>query len=268
MLFTKGAGLAFFLFFYRILNMLNIDNNSNMSEVSQEKSQILHEMIAARVYFGHRTSKTNPRMKQYIAGAKNGLEIIDLEKTYDQLEEAKKFIGDLSQKGKMLMIVGTNPMIRDLVQVAAEKAGCWCAINHWIGGLLTNFKTVYTRLKYLRELREKDSKGELQKYTKKERIKFQKEIIDLSEMFKGLDKCDRLPDALLVVNTKLHETAVKEAKKINIPMIGILDTDSDPRMIDYPIIASDHTRSSVEYILNQLISAFNENKQKIVVEKK
>ena len=87
-------------------------------------------------------------------------------------------------------------------------------------------------------------------------------------MFKGLDKCDRLPDALLVVNTKLHETAVKEAKKINIPIIGILDTDSDPRMIDYPIIASDHTRSSVEYILNQLISAFNENKQKIVVEKK
>ncbi len=248
--------------------MLNIDNNSNTNENSQEKNQVLRDMITARVYFGHRTSKTNPRMKQYIAGAKNGLEIIDLEKTYDQLEEAKKFIADLSQKGKMLMIVGTNPMVRDLVQLAGEKANCWFVINKWIGGFLTNFKTVYMRLKYLRDLREKDAKGDLQKYTKKERINFQKEIIDLSEMFKGLDKCDRLPDALLVVNTKLHETAVREAKKINIPMIGILDTDSDPRMIDYPVIASDHTRSSVDYILNQLVSAYNENKQKIVVEKK
>jgi len=133
---------------------------------------------------------------------------------------------------------------------------------------ISNFKTVYLRLRYLRDLREKDAKGDLQKYTKKERINFQKEIIDLSEMFKGLDKCDRLPDALLVVNTKLHETAVREAKKINIPMVGILDTDSDPRMIDYPVIASDHNRSSVDYILNQLVSTYIENKQKIVVEKK
>lgn len=236
--------------------MLNIENNSNIGEFSQEKNQSLRDMIANRVYFGHRSSKTNPRMKPYIAGTKNGLEIIDLEKTYDQLEKAKKFISDLSQRGKMIMVVGTNPMVKDLVQAIAEKGKCWFVVNKWIGGFITNFKTIYIRLKYFRDLKEKEAKGELQKYTKKERIGFQKEILDLSEMFKGLDKCDRLPDALIVVNAKLHETAVKEAIKAHIPLIGILDTDSDPRMIDYPIVASDHTRSSVEYILNQLISAY------------
>jgi len=239
--------------------MLNTENNSNINEFSQEKNQSLRDMIAARVYFGHRSSKTNPRMKPYIAGTKNGLEIIDLEKTYDQLEKAKKFINDLNQKGKIIMIVGTNPMVKDLVQSAAEKIKCWFVVNKWIGGFITNFKTIYTRLKYFRDLKEKETKGELQKYTKKERINFQKEILDLSEMFKGLDKCDRLPDALIVVNTKLHETTVREAMKTKIPIIGILDTDSDPRMIDYPIVASDHTRSSVEYILNQLISAYHTN---------
>jgi small subunit ribosomal protein S2 len=236
--------------------MLNIDNNSSTNENLQEKNQVLRDMITARVYFGHRSSKTNPRMKPYIAGTKNGLEIIDIEKTHDQLEKAKKFINDLSQKGKMIMIIGTNPMVRDLVQIAGEKAKCWFVVNKWIGGFITNFKTIYNRLRYLRDLKEKEAKGELQKYTKKERINFQKEIIDLSEMFKGLDKCDRLPDALIVINTKLHETAVREAVRAHIPIVGVLDTDSDPRTIDYPIVASDHTRSSVEYILNQLISAY------------
>lgn len=226
------------------------------NDSSAINSEANKEMLEARVCYGHRSSRTNPRMKPFIIGTKNGVEIIDLDKTSEGLEKAKKVIDELGAKNKMLLFVGTNPMLRDIVKEVAGKTKC-LHIDRWVGGLLTNFKTIYGRLQYLRELQEKDKTGGLAKYTKKEQLMFQREIIKLSQMFSGFEDCHGTPDALIVVDVKMHEDAIREGKKLKLPIVGIVDTDSDPTVVDYPIPANDHIRSSVQYLLNQLVSGYN-----------
>lgn len=226
---------------------------------SSVKSQAIKEIVAARACYGHRSSSTNPKMKPYISGAKNNFEVIDAEKIYEALEKCKKFMAELGAQKKILFFVGTNPIARDLIKEAADKIKSPYSASHWIGGLLTNFKTIFGRIKYFRDLQAKNVSGELQKYTKKEQLKFQKEIQKLSQLFAGLEECQGLPNALIVVNVKMHETAVREARRLNIPVIGIVDTDSDPNLADYFIPASDHIRSSTAYLLDQLTSAYKED---------
>lgn len=225
---------------------------------SSGKSQAIKEIVAARVCYGHRSSSTNPKMKPYISGAKNNFEVIDAEKIYEALGKCKKFMAELGAQKKTLFFVGTNPMTRDLIKEVADKIKSPYSVSHWLGGLLTNFKTIFGRLKYFRDLQAKNASGELQKYTKKEQVKFQKEIQKLSQLFAGLEECQGLPDALIVVNVKMHETAVREARRLNIPVIGIVDTDSNPNLADYFIPASDHIRFSVAYLLDQLVSGYKE----------
>ena len=167
-------------------------------------------------------------------------------------------MAELGAQKKTLLFVGTNPMTRDLIKEAADKIKSPYSASHWIGGLLTNFKTIFGRLKYFRDLQAKNASGELQKYTKKEQVKFKKEIQKLSQLFAGLEEFQGLPGALIVVNVKMHETAVREARRLNIPVIGIIDTDSDPNFADYFIPASDHIRFSIAYLLGQLVSAYQE----------
>jgi len=248
--------LLFYFFSIQYIYMIKAEVKTD-PDSSSNKNQIIKEMLEARVCYGHRSSITNPKMKSYISGTKNNFEVIDLEKTFEALEKSKKFMEELGQQKKTLLFVGTSPIIRDLVTVAAEKTRSPYSASHWIGGFLTNFKTIFGRLKYFRELKAKEASGELQKYTKKEQINFQKEIQKLSQLFMGLEECQGLPNALVVVNVKTHETAVREAKKLKIPIIGIVDTDSEPQLADYVIPASDHIRSSVNYLLNQLVSGYN-----------
>jgi len=234
------------------------------NDLSGGKNQIFKEMLEARVFCGHRSSKTNPKMKPYLSGTKNNFEIIDLVKTQELLGKSAVFLEGLGQQNKTLLFVGTSPMVRDLIKEAAEKTENCYVINHWIGGFMTNFKTIFGRLRYFRDLQDKSKKGELQKYTKKEQINFQKEIQNLSALFEGLERCEKLPEALVIVNPKMHEAALREAQKLNIPIVAMVDTDSDPGHISYPIPSSDHIRSSVSYILNKLVSSYNEGKKKVV----
>ena len=230
----------------------NIQTTSIAIDIDRER--ILREMNEARVCFGRSTSRLHPKMKSYIIGAKNTQTIIDLEKTYEMLIKAKEFFQNSLKEHKIILFVNINPATNDITLEAAQKTNNPYVINHWVGGFLTNFSEISKRIKYYNELIQKNVSGELEKYTKKEQLKFKKELEDLADLFSGVKDLSKLPDAIFVIGARFHETAIKEAQKMHIPIIALANTDTDIEGIDYPIVGSDLHRSSVEYITNFLIS--------------
>ena len=230
----------------------NIQTTSIAIDIDRER--ILREMNEARVCFGRSTSRLHPKMKSYIIGAKNTQTIIDLEKTYEMLIKAKEFFQSLLKEHKTILFVNINPATNDITLEAAQKTNNPYIINRWVGGFLTNFSEISKRIKYYNELIQKNASGELEKYTKKEQLKFKKELEDLETLFGGVKDFNKLPDAIFVVGGRIHQIAIKEAKKTNIPVLAIINTDDDITDINYPIVASDLYRSSVEYITNFLIN--------------
>jgi len=230
----------------------NIQTTSIAIDIDRER--ILREMNEARVCFGRSTSRLHPKMKSYIIGAKNTQTIIDLEKTYDMLIKAKEFFQNSLKEHKIILFVNINPATNDITLEAAQKTNNPYVINRWVGGFLTNFSEISKRIKYYNELIQKNASGELEKYTKKEQLKFKKELEDLADLFSGVKDLSQLPDAIFVIGAKFHETAIKEAQKMHIPIIALANIDTDIEGIDYPIVGSDLHRSSVEYITNFLIS--------------
>ncbi len=223
-------------------------------DIDLEKEKILNEMVEAKVYFGRSASRLHPKMKPYIVSVKNNQTIINLEKTYEMLKKAKEFFKSLLNEQKTILFVNTNPATNDITLEAAKKTNNPYITNRWVGGLLTNFPVISKRIDYYNDLIQKNITGDLEKYTKKEQLKFQKELEDLETLFGGIKDFNKLPDALFVVGGDVHQIAIKEAKKMNIPVIAIVNTNDDISNIDYPIIASDLHRSSVEYITNFLIN--------------
>lgn len=225
--------------------------NSNKYNIDVE------EMARLGVAFGHRSSKKHPKMEPYILGVKGGehVNIIDLEKTKEMLEKALDYLANLAKENKTILFVGTKPSIKHLVLETAQECNMPFVIHRWIGGTLTNFKVIRKRVEYFINLKEKMEKGELKKYTKKEQHEFEKEIKDLEEKFGGLEKLTKLPDALFVVDMKKENLAIREAKRKNIPVVAIADTNVDPTLADYPIPANDDAISSVKYILEKVKEA-------------
>ena len=212
----------------------------------------LEEMARAGLHFGHRTSKCHPKMKPFLAGVKNTIHIIDLEKTAQKLKEALKFIQELILENKILLIVGTKIQVKDLVKEVATELNLPYVNERWLGGTLTNFEVIKKRIDYFKDLEKKRAEGALEKYTKKERAKIDQEIKDLEIKFGGCKNLERLPDAIFVLNMKKDETAIREAKRKGIKIIGIAHTNVDPTLADYSIPASDDAISSVKYILNKV----------------
>jgi small subunit ribosomal protein S2 len=213
------------------------------------------EMSDAGLSFGHRTSKTHPKMKQYISGSKNSVHLIDLEKTSEKLAEALDFAKELITSGKVLLLVGTKIQVRNSVKEAGEAINMPYINNRWLGGTFTNFKTIQKRIDYYKDLKKKKELGELNKYTKKERAKIDKEMTDLEGKFGGIMAMTNLPDAVFVLDMKKDILAVKEARKKGIKIIGISDANIDPTLADYPIPANDDASTSIKYILNKLEEA-------------
>lgn len=228
--------------------------------MSKNQDQIdikIEEMTKAGVHLGHRSSKCHPKMKPYIVGVKGSdhIHIINLEITAQKLKEALDFIQKLVKEGKIILFVGTRPGISLLVKETAQASQYPYVANRWLGGTLTNFQTIKKRIDHLKELERQKEGGELEKYTKKERLKIEKEIKDLEEKFEGIKDLEKLPDAIFVVGADKEQTAIKEAKKKNIPLIGIVDTNIDPTLFEWPIPASDNSISSVKYILDKVKEA-------------
>jgi len=213
----------------------------------------LEEMIKAGLGFGHKKSKLHPKMKDYVAKQKDKIYLIDLEKTAEKLGEALDFLKQVKQEGKTILFVGTKIAARDLVEETAKACNCPFVNERWIGGTFTNFKEIRKRINYFKELENKTKDPEFEKnYVKKERLSIQKELERMNAKFRGIKDMEELPAAVLALSAHKESIAVKEAQKLGVKVIALVDTDTDPTGIDYPIPANDDAFSSIEYILNKV----------------
>lgn len=217
---------------------------------NQEKYQLsLEAMLKAGVHFGHKKARWNPKMKQYLFGVRNGIHIIDLEKSKEMFQKALDFIGETVQKNGSILIVGTKKQAKDLVRAVAERAEMPYVNERWLGGTFTNFPTITKRVKFLVESREGLEKGRFNDLTKLERLKLQKELDKMEEKMGGLVSMKRIPDVIFVLDIKKDELAIKEAKKSGVKVVALVDSNCDPTVVDYPIPANDDALSSLKYIL-------------------
>lgn len=223
----------------------------------------LEEMAKTGLHFGHRTSKCHPKMKPYLAGVKNTIHIIDLEKTAQKLKEALIFVQELILQNKILLLVGTKIQVKGLVKEIATDLGLPYVNERWLGGTFTNFEVIKKRIVYFKDLEKKRAEGGFEKYTKKERSDIDQKLKDLEIKLGGIKNLERLPDAIFVLDIKKDETAIREAKKKGITVIGIAHTNTDPTLADYPIPANDDAISSVKYILEKVKEAILKAKPKI-----
>ncbi len=213
---------------------------------------LLDQMVKAGVAYGRKKTKTHPRMQRYIFGTRNGIEIMDVSQTVGLLEEAAKFLADIVKRKGILLFVGTTPAAREVVRALAERLGAPFVIQRWLGGTLTNYKTLSQRLQYFMKLRVDRDAGKLAKYTKKERLDFDKEIERMAKLFGGLEKLTALPEAVVIVDASSHTTAIREARALRIPIVAVMGSDADPDIIDHPIPANDRARASVTWVLDRL----------------
>lgn len=215
----------------------------------------VEEMALAGLHLGHRTSKVHPKMKEYIYGVRNTVHIIDLEKTKTKLEEALAFVQSVVREQKILVLIGTKVQIKKMVKEVAEEISIPYVSERWLGGTFTNFGVIRRRIEYLYDLEKKRDEGQLEKYTKKERAKIEKEIQDLNIKIGGIKSLEKLPDAIFVLDVKKDGLAAKEARMKGIASIGLIDTNVDPSLVDFPIPANDDAISSVRYILGKVKEA-------------
>lgn len=212
----------------------------------------VEQMAQSGLHFGHRTSSIHPKMKPYVSGVRNGVHILDLEKTKEKMGEVLDSIKGIIADGKTILLVGTKIQIKGLVEQTAEACGLPYVSERWLGGTFTNFNAFQKRIDYYKNLEKQKLGGELEKYTKKEQAKFAKELKDLELKFKGVKELAKLPDAIFVCDMKRDKLAVREAKAKGIKIIGISDTNIDPSQADLFIPANDDAISSVKYILEKI----------------
>lgn len=242
-----------------------MDEEKNEQKREEKKPEIklptAQSLLEAGVHFGHKTSRWNPKMKSYIFGVKNKVHIIDLEKSLANLKEALEFIVNLIKSGGTILFIGTKPAVKKIIEEAAKSCRMPYVTERWLGGTLTNFKTIAKRLDYFKDLENKMKGGELQKYTKKEQLGFQRKLENLKKNFEGIKDLTKLPEAIFVVDLKENRLPVREAKKTGIPVIGICDTNSDPTLIDWPIPGNDDAPSAVKIIAEKIAEAINQVKK-------
>ncbi len=226
-----------------------------MKDLNVEREDI-KAMFTAGAHFGYSKTRRHPSAKKFIFGQKNKVDIIDLEKTADMLASAKEFIKGLAMGGKVVLFVGTKPEAKASVLMAAESIGMPSVTERWVGGIITNFPEIKKRVARLIDLTAKKEAGELDKYTKKERLLIDIEVAKMEKNFSGIIAMKKIPDALVVIDSKKEHIAVTEARKSGIPVIALVNTDCDMGDIDYPIIANDASTSSVSYFINELKGAY------------
>lgn len=214
--------------------------------------QDLKAMFDNVMHIGHRTQKWNPLMKEYIYGEKNGVHIINLEKTLERLEKAIQFLSKMSNEGKTILFVSTKPQSVKLLEDLATSVNMPYVTTKWIPGLLTNFSTVKLRIKYLRDLKEQEAAGEFEKYTKKEASKLKKTIDQLQLSLGGVENVKSTPDAIFVVDTVRDTIVVKEAIRLGIPIVGLVDTNGDPTIVNYPIPVNNNALKSLTYLFGKV----------------
>ena len=221
----------------------------------------MKQLLEAGVHFGHQTRRWNPKMAEYIFTERNGIYIIDLQKSVKKLEEAYNFVRELSAEGKSVLFVGTKKQAQDSVKEEAERAGAYYVNARWLGGMLTNFATIRRRIARLKQLRAMQEDGTFDLLPKKEVIKLNLEIEKLEKFMGGIKDMAEMPGALFIVDPRKERIAVSEAKKLNIPIVAIVDTNCDPDEIDYVIPGNDDAIRAVKLIAGAMANAVIEGRE-------
>ena len=221
----------------------------------------MKELLEAGVHFGHQTKRWDPRMKEYIFGERNGIYIIDLQKTLKMFKEASKYVTDLTAQGKVILFVGTKRQAQDAIAEEATRAGMFYINNRWLGGLLTNWVTVQKSVKRLQELDEMATDGRYDLLTKKEVIRLERERKHLQANLAGIKSMRRLPDAIFVVDSNNEAIAVKEARKLGIPVVAVVDTNCDPTVVDYVIPGNDDALRAIRLFTSKIADSAIEGVQ-------
>lgn len=226
----------------------------------------MKQLLEAGVHFGHQTKRWDPKMAEYIYQARNGIHIIDLQKTSKKIDEAYNFIKEVSEEGKDILFVGTKKQAQECIKEAAEKSGMFYVDQRWLGGMLTNFKTIRKRVERLNSLERMQEDGTFDVLPKKEVAKLKNEMEKLEKNLGGIKDMTRLPGAMFVVDPKNERIAVLEAKKLNIPIVGLVDTNCSPEDVDYPIPGNDDAIRAVKLITDVMANAIIEGRQGEMVE--
>ena len=221
----------------------------------------MKQLLEAGVHFGHQTRRWNPKMAPYIYTERNGIYIIDLQKTVKKLEEAYNFVRDCSANGGYVLFVGTKKQAQDAIKEEAARCGGYYVNARWLGGMLTNFRTMRTRIDRLAQLRKMEEDGTFAMLPKKEVIKHQGEIAKLEKYLGGVKEMKKLPGALFIVDPRKERNAIAEAKKLNIPVVAIVDTNCDPDEVDYVIPGNDDAIRAIRLIAATMANAVTEGKQ-------
>ena len=221
----------------------------------------MKQLLEAGVHFGHQTRRWNPKMAQYIFTERNGIYIIDLQKTVKKLEEAYDYVRELSANGGTVLFVGTKKQAGDSIREEAERAGAYYVNARWLGGMLTNFETIRKRIRRLEQLRKMEADGTFERLPKKEVVKLNLEIEKLEKYLGGIKEMNKLPTAMFVVDPRKEKIAVAEAHKLGIPVIAIVDTNCDPDEIDYVIPGNDDAIRAVKLISSTMANAIIEGHQ-------
>ena len=228
-------------------------------------SVTMREMLEAGVHFGHQTRFWNPKMGQYIFGSRNKIHIINLEKSLPLFQEAQKFVRQLSANRGTILMVGTKRQAREILAAEAQRAGVPYVDQRWLGGMLTNFKTVKTSIKRLKDMKAQQEAG-LEAMSKKEQLMFSRELEKLEKDIGGIQDMNALPDAIFVIDVGYHKIAIAEAKKLGIPLIGVVDTNHNPEGIDYVIPGNDDSAKAVELYARGIADAILEGRANAVAE--
>ena len=213
----------------------------------------IRDLLEAGVHFGHQTRRWNPKMKRFIFTAKNGIYIIDLSKTHSAIKVACQKVREVVTKNQYLLFVGTKKQAQDVMKSEAQRCGQFFVTERWLGGMLTNFQTIKKNIKRLKDIEKMQEDGTFEKITKKEISGLTKEKEKLDKVLGGIREMNRLPGLLFIVDCKKEKIAVAEANKLGIPIIGIIDTNSDPDPIDFPIAANDDAIKSIRIIARQIV---------------
>ena len=222
----------------------------------------MQDLLEAGVHFGHQVRRWNPKMKQYIFAARDGVHVIDLGQTVPKLEEAVNFVEKIGEAGGIIIFLGSKKQARSIVLEEAAKAGAMHVTERWIGGLLTNFEQTSKSLKKLKDLKEKKAAGEFKDRTKKEQLLIDRDITKLTRFYGGVEELAKLPDAIFIIDVKREENACREAKNKGVPVVAICDTNADLTLVDYPIPGNDDAIKSIAIITAAIADAYKSGREK------
>ena len=227
-------------------------------------SELIKQLLEAGVHFGHQTKRWNPKMKKFIFGARSGIYIIDLEKTEECINKARDYLMEITSKGESVLFVGTKKQAQEVMLQEALRSGMYYVTERWPGGLLTNMATIKKSINRLKAIEKMREDGTFEKLTKKEVARLEKELAKLNKNFSGIVKMERMPRAIFIVDTKKEETAVREANRLSIPIIALIDTNSNPDLVAYPIPGNDDATKSIQAVAKILTDTIMEGRKKFL----